>query len=74
LLRWAVGYALVALLCGAAGAAGIASGMSLSPLVHLLAFSALALAASLLLGIAVVLALLGSLPRQPPATTLRRPG
>jgi hypothetical protein len=69
LLGWALGYALVALLCGAAGAVGIASGMSLLPLARLLALSALALAASLLLGIAVVLAVLGSLPR----TALRRP-
>jgi hypothetical protein len=71
-LAWAVGYAVVALVCGAAGAAGIASGLSPSPLVHLLALSALTLAVSLVYGIAVMLAALASLPPQSPATTVRR--
>jgi hypothetical protein len=70
-LAWAAGYALVALLAGAVGAAGIADGLSLFPFVHLLALSALALAASLLFGIVSMLAGMASLARQPATTPLQ---
>jgi hypothetical protein len=63
LLRWAAGYALIALAAGAAGMAGIAGGLSLHALLPLLALSALTLAASLLFGIAALLACMTTLPQ-----------
>ena len=62
LLRWAAGYALVAAASGAVGLAGVAGGLSVYPFLHLLALSALTLAASLLFGIAAVLACIATLP------------
>jgi hypothetical protein len=62
-LGWAAGYALVALTAGAAGMAGIAAGLSLHPFIPLLALSALTLAASLLFGIAALLARMSTLPQ-----------
>ena len=64
-LGWAAGYALVALAAGATGMAGIArgaGGFGLYPFLHLLAFSALTLAAALL---CCVVSLLGHVSAPP---------
>jgi len=62
LLGWSAGYALVTVAAGAVGMAGIAGGPSLYPFLPMLALSALTLAASLLFGIAALIACIETLP------------